>query len=145
MILDDIDITEKALFSFICKTIPRSREEESNLSVFRNHPFFMVPGKKDLDEKNGEYYYGAFHSELGEYFSPAVFKRLQSAFEISLLNLKNYDIEFISGKLMSLARVKEISNLRLETISEIMGVQWMEHFLSERGKFMGQGIRASSR
>ena len=138
MILDDIDIAEKALFSFTCKTIPRSKEEGSNLSVLRNHPFFRISGKKDLDEKSGEYYYGAFHSALGEYFSPAVFKRLQSAFEVSLSNLKNRDIEFISGKLVSLARVKEISNLRLETISEIMGVQWMEHFLSERSKFMGK-------
>ena len=138
MILDDIDIAEKALFSFMCKTFPRSNEEGNNLSVIRNYPFFKISGKKDLDEKNGEYYYGAFHSALGEYFSSAVFKRLQSAFEISLLNLKNHDIEFISGKLVSLARVKEISNLRLETISEIMGVQWMEHFLSERSKFMGE-------
>jgi MoaA/NifB/PqqE/SkfB family radical SAM enzyme len=138
MILDDIDIAEKALFSFTCKTIPRSKEEESNLSVLRNHPFFRISGKKDLDEKSDEYYYGVSHSALGEYFSPAVFKRLQSAFEVSLSNLKNRDREFISGKLVSLARVKEISNLRLETISEIMGVQWMEHFLSERSKFMGK-------
>ena len=138
MIFNDINVAEKSLFSFTSVTVPRSKEEGNNLSVLRYHPFFMIPGKKDLDEKNGEYYHGAFHSALGTYFSPAVFERLQSSFEASLLNLKKRHTEFISAKLASIARVKEISNLRLEAISEIMGKQWMEHFISKRSKFLGK-------
>ena len=45
MIFNDIDIAEKSLFSFML-SIPHSKEEGNNLSVLRNHPFFMIPVKK---------------------------------------------------------------------------------------------------
>jgi MoaA/NifB/PqqE/SkfB family radical SAM enzyme len=135
---EDIEFTKKALFNFIGKTIPGSSEEANNLIMLHNHPFFRLWGTRELDDKKEEYYAGELCSSVGKFCTPDIFSELQTVFNDSLRLLKQSGDVEINRKLKSIAQVKEISNLRLETISEIIGEAAMAYFLKMREAFLNK-------
>ncbi|MBW2003520.1 MAG: radical SAM protein [Deltaproteobacteria bacterium] len=136
--LEDIEFTKKALYGFVCRSAPNSSEEKNNLKILRCHPFFRLWGTRAMDYKTKEYYAGELYSPLGKFCTPDVFVQLQDTFQDALVTLKDSSKDFISSKLESVARVKEISNLRLEAISEIMGRGEMSIFIRSREAYINE-------
>ncbi|MEN6317845.1 MAG: radical SAM protein [Syntrophaceae bacterium] len=134
--LGDMEFTKKALHNFICRTVPGTEEEMNNIKILCHHPFFRLWGSREMDYKTEEYYAGKMLSPLSAFCSPDVFGELQAVFENALFLLKHSSSDNIRCKLESIARVKEISNLRLEAISQILGQPEMSHFLHSRKTFM---------
>jgi MoaA/NifB/PqqE/SkfB family radical SAM enzyme len=136
--LEDIDLTKKALYNFVCRTGPGSGEETNSLRMLRSHPFFRLHGREELDGKTAEYYAGEIYCQVGGCFTPEVFSSLQGAFEDSLRTLKGFDGDFVGGKLESIARVKEMSNLRLEAIAEVIGEEAAAFFSEAREAYIDE-------
>jgi len=135
-IFTDTQLSAELLFQMIGDTEPGSPQEANCLVMLRQHPFFRLWGMEEFARKTDAWYKGTVEAEIGRFFTPEVFSVFQTEFIRSLKRIKGKSREYIEAKIKFLAGIKEISNLGLEAIGEVLGQDCFDFFAGIRSGFI---------